>query len=226
MPPLILISGLLSNQRLWQHQVALLKEITDVQVVAPSQESYPEMVQFILDRAPERFVLAGHSMGGSLALEVVRAAKERVVKLCLLNTTARVDTEEKAKRRREMIQRAKEGHFSEIVDELAACFVENPLVVDDVKEMFLSVGSSVFIHQEKAMLGRPKAQAFLSQVACKTVVIHAADDKNFSLEEHQELASMIPKSELIVIDHSGHMSPMERPEEVTAALYRLLKAPF
>lgn len=216
--PLVLVSGLLSNESLWQHQVKHLSEIASIQVVSPSQNSCEKMVQAILDVAPPKFALAGHSMGGWLCLEIMRRAPLRVSKLCLLNTTARSDSKEKRAKRQEMILRAKEGHFHEIVEELADRLVYNSHVVKDVKKMFLEVGSEVFIHQEEAMINRRESRSILPGIDCPTLVIHAAQDRNFSIEEHKELVAEIPNAKLAVIEDSGHMSPLEMPQVVTALL--------
>lgn len=95
-PHLVLISGLLSNESLWHHQIRHLSDIASIQVISPSQDTPKKMIQAILDQAPPIFALAGHSMGGWLSLEVMRAEPSRVSRLCLLNTTARDDSEEKS----------------------------------------------------------------------------------------------------------------------------------
>jgi pimeloyl-ACP methyl ester carboxylesterase len=212
--PLVFLSGLLSNQTVWDHQIRHLSDIAAIQVISPSQNT-PEA---ILDAAPPQFALAGHSMGGWLCLEVMRAAPSRVTQLCLLNTTARSDTEEKKSRRQRMILETERGHFQEVVNELVEYLVFNSHVKQSVKNMFLDVGEEVFIRQEKAMLARNECQSVLSSIRCPTLVIHAAQDQVFSLEEHQELANRIQHAKLAVVENSGHMSPMEVPQAITALL--------
>lgn len=176
------------------------------------------MVEAILEAAPPKFALAGHSMGGWLCLEVMRVASSRVTKLCLLNTTFRSDSEEKRISRQKMILKAEKGQFREVVKEIADHFVFNPLVKNDVEKMFLDVGEEAFIHQEHAMLERDECQSILPTISCSTLVIHAAQDRIFSLQEHQELAEKIKNAKLAVIEDSGHMTPMEMPQAVTALL--------
>ncbi len=110
-PPLVLISGLLSNESLWQHQTRHLSDIASIQVLSPSQDTPKKMIQAILEQAPPEFALAGHSMGGWLCLEIMRTAPSRVSRLCLLNTTARNDSEEKRLARQQMILKAEKGQF-------------------------------------------------------------------------------------------------------------------
>lgn len=216
--PLVLLPGLLSNKFLWHHQIGHLGNIATIHVISSSENTPKKMVQAILDQAPQKFALAGHSMGGWLCLEVMRAAPARVSKLCLLNTTARMDSEEKKTRRQMMIEKAEKGKFQEVVKTLVENFVFNPLVKNDVEKMFLDVGKEVFIHQQKAMMMRNESQSILSTITCPTLVIHAAQDKVFSLEEHKELVNQIQNAELAIIEDSGHMSPMEVPQAITALL--------
>jgi pimeloyl-ACP methyl ester carboxylesterase len=218
-PPLVLISGLLSNESLWQHQTRHLSDIASIQVLSPSQDTPKKMIQAILDQAPPRFALAGHSMGGWLCLEIMRTAPSRVSRLCLLNTTARMDSEEKRLARQQMILKAEKGQFNEVVKGLVEKLVFNSLVKKDVEKMFLEVGKEAFVHQEKAMLARHQCQSILPTISCPVLVIHAAQDKNFSQEEHEELAHQIPNAKLAIVEKSGHMSPMEVPQAI-ADLFR------
>lgn len=217
-PSLILVSGLLSNEFIWRHQVKYLGHLASINIASPQENTPEKMVQSILDKAPPVFALAGHSMGGWVCLEIMRRAPSRVAKLCLLNTTARSDSDEKRAKRDKMILRAKQGDFYEVAEELASCFVYNSHLKDDVKKMFLEVGKEAFIKQEEAMKNRKECLSILPKINCPTLVIHAARDKIFSLEEHEELASKIPNAKLAVIEDSGHMSPLEMPQAVTTLL--------
>lgn len=216
--PLLLISGLLSNELVWAHQVKYLSDIALITVISPTQDTSQKMVEEILKQAPDQFALAGHSMGGWLCLEVMRKAPGRVTKLCLLNTTARPDTSIKKAKRKEMIRRAESGQFREVVKEFIDYFVFNADVKNEVEKMFLSIGEQVFIRQEKSMLLREECESILPKIQCPTLVIYAAEDKIFSLEEHQELAHNISHAKLAIIENCGHMSPMEMPEAVTSLL--------
>lgn len=215
---LLFISGLLSNELVWSHQIKSLSDIASIKVISPTQDSPQKMVEAILEQASDQFALAGHSMGGWLCLEVMRRAKERVTKLCLLNTTAKSDTPIKKAKRKEMIQRVESGQFLEVVKELVDYFVFNTSVKNEVEKMFLEVGEQAFIRQEKSMLIRDECESILSMIQCPTLVIHAAKDKVFTLEDHQELASHIPKAKLAIIEDCGHMSPLEMPKAVTSLL--------
>lgn len=216
--PLFFISGLLSNELVWSHQVKSLSDIALIKVISPTQDSPQKMVEEILEQAPDQFILIGHSMGGWLCLEVMRRAKERVTKLCLLNTTARSDTPIVKIKRKEMIQRVESGQFREVVKELVDYFVFNTSVKEKVEKMFLEVGEQAFIRQEKSMLIRDECESILPMIQCPTLVIHAANDKVFTLEDHQELANNISGAKLAIIENCGHMSPLEMHQAVTTLL--------
>jgi pimeloyl-ACP methyl ester carboxylesterase len=216
--PLVLLSGLLSNRRLWEHQIQHLGDISSIQVISASQNTPEGMIQAILKEVPPKFALAGHSMGGWLCLEIMRAAPERVIKLCLLNTTARSDSEEKRMKRESMIQQAKQGLFREVVKELVEKFVHNPDLKADVEKMFLNVGKESFIHQEQAMVRRNDVQSILPTIQCPVLTIHAMQDRVFSLEEHKEMVDQIRNAKLALVEDSGHMSPMEEPQAITSLL--------
>lgn len=216
--PLLFISGLLSNESVWSHQVKSLRDLAFIKVVSPRQDSPQKMVEEILEQAPDPFILVGHSMGGWLCLEVMRRAKERVTKLCLLNTTARSDTPIKKTKRKEMIQRVERGQFREVVKELVDYFVFNTSVKNEVEKMFLKVGEQAFLRQEKSMLIREECESILPTIQCPTLVIHAAEDKVFTLEDSQGLANHIPHAKLAIIEDCGHMSPLESPGAVNSLL--------
>ncbi len=217
--PLVFVPGLLSNETVWKHQISGLKDIASITVVTLTDEDTPEkMVNKILSAAPAKFALCGHSMGGWLALEVMREAPERVLKLCLINTTARIDSTEKLARRKEMIQAVQDGKFFDIARQIADHFVFKKSVYESVLEMFLKVGKDSFIHQQHAMMQRNDCIPILPNIHVPTLVIHAQQDQNFSEECLKELAALIPKAQLDYVKDSGHMSPMEAPEEITALL--------
>jgi pimeloyl-ACP methyl ester carboxylesterase len=218
--PLVLLPGLLSNERLWEHQARHLQDLALIQILPLSENTPQKMVRAILGAAPPKFALAGHSMGGWLSLEVMREAPSRVSKLCLINTTARDDSEEKRGQRQRLIQET--SQFERLVDELVELFVFQPSVKPKVKRMFLEVGKEALICQEEAMLKRKECKSILSRIACPTLIIHAREDKVFSLKEHEELVHGIEGAKLAIVENSGHMSPMEVPSAITSLLRSFL----
>src|SRR2546425_111804 len=121
--PLVFLSGLLCNTLVWQYQLDHLSDIADIHVISASQSSPGKMVQAILEKVPPQFALAGHSMGGWLCLELMKVIPSRIMKLCLINTTSRPDSEEKRTMRQKFIQQAEKGQFAKIVHTLTANFI-------------------------------------------------------------------------------------------------------
>jgi len=221
--PLILLPGLLCDASVWDDQIASLSDIASIQVADLSAASTPgEMVRAALKNAPDHFALAGHSMGGWVALEVMRHSPERVIKLCLANTTAKLDAPEKREARLKMIELAKENKYDQIIDMLLSVFVFDKKYQDSVRKMLIKNQKS-FVNQEKAMLERKDGVPVLNDIKCPTVVIHAREDAVFSMEDSQELASGIRGASLKVIEQCGHMSPIEAPASVSTIMKEWLQ---
>lgn len=211
----VFIPGLLSTPTVWQHLVSDLPELqAPVFITFHGEDTAEKMVHTILQQAPDHFALIGHSMGAWLALEVMRQAPERVVKLCLLNATARPDSSEKRAMRQTLISRAKRGEFAQIAKELAEKMVFQKQVKPQVEKMFLQAGMQRLIDDEHAMLARKESMSILPQIHVPTLLLHAKKDQVFSLQEHEEMAALIHTAKLAIIEKSGHMSPMEQPQAV------------
>jgi pimeloyl-ACP methyl ester carboxylesterase len=189
----------------------------------------PEMARLILGAVPERFALAGLSMGGYVALEITRSAPERVARLALLDTSARADTSEQTATRRELIELAQEGRFEEVPHKLLPNIVHPDRLDDErltstVFAMADAVGPETFVRQEEAIIGRPDSRGDLPGIVCPTLVLCGREDALTPMHLHEEMATLIPGSWLRVIEKCGHLSALERPEEVTAALREWLGA--
>ncbi|MCW8409014.1 alpha/beta hydrolase [Legionella sp. PATHC035] len=215
---LIFLPGVLSDQRVWSYQTNHLQDLVRCQSIALVRSSTEELIQEILNQVEGDFFLAGHSMGGWLALELARRVPERILKLCLLNTSAQPDSQEKHQKRISMIKKSEQGEFETVAAALADDYVADARVKKNVYSMFLSVGQHTFIAQQKILLARQDCRSFLSSLTMPTLVIHARQDKNFSLTTHQELCDHLPNAKLAIIEDSGHMSPMESPQAVTTLL--------
>ncbi|HHT0594176.1 TPA: alpha/beta fold hydrolase [Legionella anisa] len=216
---LVFLTGVLSDHRVWSYQINHLQDLVKCQIIPLFHgNSTEDLLQSVLNAVEGTFFLAGHSMGGWLALELARRAPERILKLCLVNTSAQQDSKEKHQRRMEMIQKVEQGNFQIVAETLADLYVYDDRAKNEVLSMFLNVGQQVFLTQQKILLARRECLSFLSSFAMPTLIIHAREDKIFSLAVHEELADKIPNSKLAIIEDSGHMSPMESPQAVTALL--------
>ncbi len=213
--PLLLLPGLLCDKETWTHQFHHLSDIADIIIPDLSSAASPQqMVAAALNKAPPYFAVAGHSMGGWVALEIMKNCSERVMGLCLLNTTAWPDSKEKHHARQAMIANAHEGNNAAIIEKLMQLFIHNKAVAYSVKAM-LERNIPNFINQEQAMIQREECIKILDCITCPTLIIHSADDAIFQYEESQFLAEKIKHATLSVIKNCGHMSPMEAPQKIT-----------
>ncbi|AHY47552.1 Alpha/beta hydrolase family [Rubrobacter radiotolerans] len=225
----VFVPGLLCDERLFEAQRAALEEegfrtsVADV-----SQDATVEgMARRLLAEAPERFSLVGLSMGGYVALAAVREAPERIERLALLDTSARPDTEEQKESRRELVEAAKSGEFLKVAEGMPEKLLHESRLVDGelvekVVRMGLDTGPEVFEQQEEAVMARPDSRPDLPNVPCPTLVLCGREDALTPPEVHEELAESIPDASLRVVERCGHLSSLERPEEVSAALRELL----
>lgn len=217
--PLVCIPGHLCDRATWEYQIKHLSDAAIPTVIAFQGENTPEkMVQSILKQSPQTFALAGHSMGGWLALEVMRHAPERVAKLCLLNTTARPDSLNKVQLREKLIRMAKQGQFREVAEQALEQFVMQESAKQTVLEMLLRAGAQRLIDDQTAMMQRAESMSILEKIQVPTLVIHARQDHVFTLNMHKEMARFIPHAKLAIIEDCGHMSTIEQPQATTTLL--------
>jgi len=222
--PLILLPGLLCDAALWQHQVRDLADIAETTVADTSaQDSMAAIARSVLDAAPPRFALAGLSMGGYVAFEIMRQAPERVVKLALLNTSPRPDTEEQVRRRRGLIQLARMGRFKGVTPRLLPLLIHPDRMEEEdltgiVYGMAERLGQGAFERQQTAILNRIDSRPTLAAIACPTLVIVGRQDALTPPELAQEMADGIRGAHLHIVEDCGHLSPLERPAAVTAAM--------
>lgn len=231
--PLILIPGLLCDSDIWADQCASLTKISEIFITDQQVnfESVEKIAKAILETAPAHFNLAGFSMGGYVSLEIMRQAPDRVLRLALLDTSARADSEIQTNRRRDLIALANKGRFKGVTPQLMPLLVhptrlnDQPLT-DRITTMAINVGRDGFLRQQTAIMARPDSRAGLSQIKCPTLVLCGDDDRLTPPDVSQEMAAAIPGAELVMIAPSGHMAPMEQPDAVTAALLQWLTRPI
>jgi pimeloyl-ACP methyl ester carboxylesterase len=220
-PTIFLLPGLLCDAEVWSHQSAALGEFAEI--VIPDfryARSIPAMAQLVLDRAPDRFSVAGHSMGGRVALEIFRMAPERVERLALLDTGIHPRKPGEEAGRQELVELARR----EGMEALAARWLPPMLHLNHaallvpLTEMVKRSTPETFDNQQRALLDRPYARLVLSAIRCPTLVLCGREDAWSPVGHHEEIAALIPGSKLVVIEECGHMSPVEQPAAVTNAL--------
>jgi pimeloyl-ACP methyl ester carboxylesterase len=221
---LILCPGLLCDAALWRAAVDGLSGLATVQVADfTSQDSISAMAETVLENAPDRFALAGLSMGGYVAQEVMRRSPERVMRLALLDTSAREDGAAQSLRRKDLIALAGRGRFRGVTPSLMPLLVhsdrlEDTALTDEIQEMAERVGADAFLRQQTAILGRVDGREDLKRIDCPTLVLCGREDQLTPLDAHIEMAESIPGADLVVLGNCGHMSTMERPNDVAAAM--------
>lgn len=228
--PLALLPGLLCDDALWQHQVAGLSDVADCWIADfTTQESAGAMVDTVLDAMPERFALAGLSMGGYVALELMARAPERVERLALIDTKAQGDTEEQTARRRGLIELAQKGQFKGVTPRLLPLFIHEARLQDDeltgiVTDMAERIGKDAFIGQQRAIMSRRDHSETLAAIRVPTLIVCGRQDVLTPLADHEAMAAAITGSKLVVVEDCGHLATLERPDPVTAAMRRWLGA--
>ena len=226
--PLLLLSGLLSDGALWRAQVDDLAGIAAPVIPDLSvDDTIAGMADRALANAPSSFALAGLSMGGYVALEILRRAPGRVTRLALLGTSARTDTPEQAERRREAIRLAQGGDFGSVADRMLPNLVHPDRLSDEglasaIRAMAERLGKDGFLRKQRAIMGRVDSRPDLPRIACPTLVLCGREDASTPLALSEEMAALVPGARLEVVERCGHMSAMERPAEVSAALRRWL----
>jgi pimeloyl-ACP methyl ester carboxylesterase len=222
--PLVLLPGLLCDRALWAPQIDALADIADISVGDLTRDdSMAGLAHAILAAAPERFALAGLSMGGYVSFEIMRQAPDRVLRLALFDTSARPDTREQAQARRDFMALAKRGTFKGVMPRHIPRWVhpsrrEDKALIETVMAMSMRVGRDAYLRQQNAILNRPDSRPGLSRMRCETLVVCGRQDQATPLEAAREIAADIPNSRLLVIENCGHLSTLERPDKVNPAM--------
>ncbi len=230
--PLVLLPGLMSDARLFRPQIELLSRDRAVTVAPISGgERIEEIASGLLDQLPQRFALAGHGMGGMIALELVRRAPDRVRRLCLISTDAQADTPHIAAGREELMIGAQAGRLDEVMHKVIGSDTLAPgprriPILQDMIQMALELGSDLFARQMRALQRRPDQQATLRLIGVPTLVLCGAYDTVTPVRKHQFMADMIPETELLVLDDAGHLPTLEAPGAVNSALVEWLQVPL
>jgi pimeloyl-ACP methyl ester carboxylesterase len=222
--PLVLVPGLLCTRALWEAQLTGLADVAHMTVADHTRhDSMMGIAESILAAAPHQFALAGLSMGGYIALEIIRLAPERVIKAAFLDTGSRADTPERSAARRELIAAAERDGARAVQERLMPVLIhkerltDKPLV-DAVLRMGEDTGVEAFRRQQMALMGRPNSRPMLKGIQCPALVLVGREDALTPLELSQEIANGIPKAKLEIVSDCGHLSTMERPEAVNRAL--------
>lgn len=223
MTDLILLPGLLNDARLWAQQCADLADQARVRVIPTyTHDGIDDLAEAVLAQAPPTFALAGLSMGGYVAMEILRKAPERVERVAFVSTTARPDLPEQTERRRVLMEMASSGALDRILPTILASMVPPINAQGRVADLFYAmaakVGTAGFLRQQIAIIGRPDSRPSLAALRCPALVIVGRDDTLTPPERAEEMAELIPGANLVRIADCGHLSAIEQPHAVSAAL--------
>ncbi|GGK37717.1 alpha/beta fold hydrolase [Salinarimonas ramus] len=224
-PPLLLVPGMMCDARLFAPQIAAFSARRGVQVATTAHgETVEALAAAILADAPPLFALAGLSMGGIVAMEIVRRAPGRVAGLALLDTNPMAETPETAARREPQIERVRAGNLAGVVrEELAPLYVEpDAPAAQAIRELCVAMaqalGPATFERQSRALQRRPDQRETLRGVRVPTLVLCGAQDRLCPLDRHTLMAELVPDAELVVLQGTGHLPTIEAPEATNAAL--------
>jgi pimeloyl-ACP methyl ester carboxylesterase len=230
MQPVFLLCGLLCDETIWADIPSRLASVANARVMSfAGFTSITGMAGQVLAAAPPRFAVAGHSMGGRVALEVWRQAPERVTALALLNTGVHPPRESEFESRGLLVRLARRHGMAALADEwLPPMMGASPdrvaQVMPALKAMVQRSTVESFAGQINALLQRPDARPVLPSITVPTLLLSGTNDTWSSLSQHADMQRSISRSTLVEIAGAGHMSPIERPDAVARALKGWLAA--
>ena len=222
--PLVLVPGLLCTPELFAPQVAVIGRARPVVVADHTRGDRIETIaQDVLAVAPPRFALAGLSMGGYVAMAILRAAPGRVTRVALLDTSARPDVPERVADRRQLIEIARTKGTRAVQEMLLPRLIHPDRLVDaalveSVLRMGAETSIAAFIAEQEAIIARPDSRDALRTVRCPCLVLAGEQDLQTPPAMAREIADLIPGARLVIVPACGHLSTLERPDAVNAAL--------
>lgn len=223
--PTLFLAGQLSTELLWKNQNVLADSIATCR----HHDTVRELAQATFGAAPPCFALVSHGMAGFVAFEMLRQQPERIEKLVLMSVLAPADTPKQTARREGYLRLVAEGRYDDVIEERIPMLVhpdrvnDTPLIAD-LRTMARDIGPNDFLHQQRAIMSRPDSRPGLVAISCPVLVIYGRADAITTWEHQQEMLGAIPDVQLEVVEDSGHMLPLERPEKVNVLLRDFLAA--
>lgn len=225
---IVFLPGLLCDASVWADQIAALKPYARTAVGDFSQQdSLEEMARAALALFEGQIIVVGHSMGARVAMERVRAAPERIAKLALLDTGVHPVQAGEEGKRQVLVDLAFAKGMRALADQWLPPMVhdartQDRTLMEPLQAMVMRATPEQHQRQIRALLNRRDLRPLLPTIRCPVLVMVGRQDRWSPPAQHEEIARLIPSSELVVIEDSGHMSTVEQPERVTAALARWL----
>ncbi len=229
-PALVLVPGLLCDRYVWEPQIAALSADHDITVPdLMGHDSITGMAQHVLSAAPQTFALAGHSMGARVALEMMRMAPERIERLALLDTGIHPQQPGEREKRMALVNVAQTQGMGALADLWLPpmVYADGPRAAElmaELRAMVLRREPRNFADQVAALLGRPDAAEGLAAINCPVLIGVGRHDTWSPPAQHEAIAALIPQARYVVFEDSGHMSTVETPDAVSAALADWLRS--
>lgn len=227
--PLVFLPGMMCDARLFGPQIAALGKDREVYVAPISNHNtVAALAAEVLKNAPPSFALAGLSMGGIVAMEVIAQAQGRVERLALMDTNPRAETPAVAAMRGPQMEAVKAGNLQDIMrNQMMPKYLkdsaQNPELLELCWDMAKDLGAEVFLRQSEALRDRPDQQETLRGYTGKALVLCGKHDVLCPLERHELMHTLLPNSRLEIIENAGHLPTLEQPQLTTAALTRWLE---
>lgn len=229
--PLVLIPGMGCDWRLFEHQIRAFARNRVVVLALPVMgERMEEIASEMLSQLPQKFALLGAGFGGTVAMEILRRAPERVQRVALLSTSPLADTPQQAAAREPLLVKLRAGRPEEALRDVIRPEALAPgsgriEALNRYVAMGVDLGPEVLTRQIRALQRRKDQQATLRKIRVPSLVLCGAHDTLTPPKRHEAMAELIPNSRLTVLEDAGHLSPIETPDAVTEALRTWLKAP-
>lgn len=229
MTPLVLLPGMMCDARLFTPQIAALSGKYPI-LSAPigGQDTMQALAAEVLACAPQRFALAGLSMGGIVAMEILHQAPDRVAGLALMDTNPLAELDEVKARRGPQIDAAKGGNLRKVMaDEMKPNYLTDgprrAAILDLCMDMAMDLGPDVFVNQSRALRDRPNQSNTLRGFTGPALVLCGRDDALCPVSRHELMHDLMQQSQLEIIENAGHLPTLEQPQHTTAALTRWLE---
>lgn len=221
----LFLSGMFATRELWLHQVRELEGlgIETIYYEVKGATDVTEVAGQALNVLPEKFSVVALSLGGHVAFAMLKQVPERIERLALLNTSAYPDLPDQQALRRQVIRMVQAGDYPALVEKLLPMAVyqgpgSDPTILNRARRMALQLDPEIMVSRAMMMQSRPDARSLVREIECPSVVIAGEQDKAVPLEQVTEMAESIPDCKYYCLQHCGHLSPMERPQEVTDIL--------
>ncbi|OUS38744.1 alpha/beta hydrolase [Rhodobacterales bacterium 56_14_T64] len=222
--PLVLLPGMMCDARVFDPQIRFLSSRLPV-MVAPllGGERIEDIAFHLLQQLPARFALVGLSMGGIVAMEILRRAPDRISKLCLMSTSPLPDTPAQAATREPLIIGARTGRMEDVLRQsmLPDYLAPGPQrieILNQVHQMGMELGQALFVNQTRALQRRRDQQGTLRKCKVATLILCGEYDQLTPVKRHEFLAELIPNARLEVVPAAGHLPTLERPDVVNRIL--------